>query len=55
VTVEAKTRKPTDKLREQIDALQYVDFTSFRNNRSLRGKLPDEISKLAELLVQRMK
>jgi cobaltochelatase CobT len=53
--MDKKTGKPTDKLREQIDGLQYVDFTSFRNNRILRGNLSSEISKLAELIVRRMK
>jgi hypothetical protein len=53
--VDKNTGKPADKLRHQIDALQNVDFTSFRNNRILRGKLSNAISKLAELIVQRMK
>ena len=40
-----------DRLRDVIDTLQYVDFTSFRNNRSLRGKLAQEISRLAARIV----
>lgn len=52
--LDKKTGKPTDSLREQIDALQYKDFTAYRSNRSLRGSLGKEISKLAELIVNRM-
>lgn len=45
--------RPIDQLRSQIEALQWVDFTRFRNNRGLRGKLSQEISDLAELMVRR--
>jgi hypothetical protein len=44
--------KPIDKLRAEIDALQYLDFTAFRNNVSLRGKLSKEISSLAQRIVK---
>ena len=48
-----RSGRPVDRLREEIDALQYVDFTAFRSNRSLRGKLSQEISKLAQFVVSR--
>lgn len=50
-----KNGKPEDKLRAQIDAIQWIDFSDFRNNRSLRGKLSKEISKLAKMIVDRMR
>lgn len=42
---------PLDKIRAEIDKLHYVDFTMYRNNRSLRGKLSKMISDLAALMV----
>jgi hypothetical protein len=44
--------KPIDKLRAEIDTLQYLDFTAFRNNIGLRGKLSREISSLAQRIVE---
>jgi hypothetical protein len=52
--IDKKTGRPEDRLREQIDALQSLDFTGFRNNRGYRGTLGREISKLAQLIVRRM-
>ena len=44
--------KPIDELRAKIDAFQYLDFTAFRKNVSLRGKLSQEISFLAQRIVK---
>ena len=52
--VDKKTGKLSDKLRAQIDAIQWVDLSSFRNNRSLRGKLSGKITELAQMIVARM-
>lgn len=51
--IDSRTGRPVDKLRDQVDALQYEDFTGFRNNRSLRGALSLRISGLAELIIKR--
>lgn len=49
-----KVGKPTDKLRAQIDAIQWIDFSEFRDNRNLRGKVSRKITELAKMIVARM-
>lgn len=45
---------PNDKLRKEIDRIQSLDFLQFRSNRTLRGNISTEISKLADRIVKLM-
>lgn len=43
---------PSDGLRREIEKIQHIDFQPFRSNRTLKGKISSEISRLADRIVQ---
>jgi hypothetical protein len=43
---------PNDKLRKDIEKIQHIDFQPFRSNRTLKGRISIEISRLADRIVQ---
>ncbi|WP_421858740.1 toll/interleukin-1 receptor domain-containing protein [Oricola sp.] len=47
------TSGSADPLRKTIEGIQFEDFTDFRHNTSLRGRISVRISELAELIISR--
>jgi cobaltochelatase CobT len=50
-----KNGKPEDALRAQIDAVQWIDFSKFRDKRDLRGNVSRKITEQAKMIVERMR